>query len=685
MLTARGLPLRATGIVFLAAIVGVLGGLLGYLFLEGIRLLQVLFMDLGQVSLGPGDPNFSFAREGDRWPLWSRIAIPAVGGFLAGACLLLIRNDRSHFGISGIIEVVAQRGRASIKPLRSLLQIMSSAFSISSGGSIGREGANSQFAATVATILGYGRSSRTRTILLGCGIAAGMASAYNAPIAGAIFVMEVVLGNFAMDVLAPIVVASVLSTLVTHQFRDQGPIYESIAENLSITDWRLVLSALLLGGICAIGGIVFRRSLELGERGFSLLPLPLILKLTLGGALLGVIGLWFPETWGNGYTTIETIVDPEVFQLFWLAIAILVMKVIATAVTTGSGGLGGVFTPNLVVGAALGVAFWKGIWTLAPDLADNHIAFAFVGMAGLCAATTHAPITAIILVFELTGDYGLILPLMLCAMTASICSRLVDKDSIYSARLRALGHSLHDGLEELALHNNFVRDIMRHDQVHVVTTASFDEVLEVFNTTRRDAIFVTGTKGELAGHIDLHDIKHFLSDGSLGTVVIAADLTRSTPFARPDESLAAVISRFDDPGLDQLPVVADGPQQVLQGRITRRDLVTCLSEEVLGERKLRAKLKSPTSKDATYVELPAGCILARLAVPDAYVDRAVDSLELAENYSMRIMFLIRQTEERKEERVIVEPNSLLEAGSQVIVIGPEESIAQFRKDFAADS
>ena len=253
----KGLRLRASGIFMLAGIIGALGGLLGAEFQKGVRTLWGLVMHRD----GAVDSVVSAARGlADH----ERLLIPAAGGLVAGLFLLLIHNKRNPFGIADIIGLVALR-RGTIRLRESLAQILSSACTIGTGGSIGREGANSQIAATVGAGLCsmFRVSSRTRAILLGCGVSAGMACSYNAPIAGAIFVMEAVLGNFAMDVFAPVVVASVLSTMV-RQWRLGGDAIYNVpqVEQLEVG---LVLAALILGVLCGFGGIAFRRALKLGR------------------------------------------------------------------------------------------------------------------------------------------------------------------------------------------------------------------------------------------------------------------------------------------------------------------------------------------------------------------------------------------------------------------------------------
>ncbi len=663
MARARGLPVQAFGIFILAASVGVAGGLLSVAFQQLLDLLQQWFM-------GASGPTATVARSLDTV---QRVLVPAGGGLVAAILLLVVRNQRGPFGITDIIELVATR-RGGIKPFTSLGQILSSACSIASGASIGKEGPNSQLAATVGAVLGrvFKRDSRTRSVLLGCGVAAGMACAYNAPIAGALFVMEVVLGNFAMDVFAPIVVASVGAILVQRAFVADAILFES---KVSLTHPGLVVSAAVLGAVCGFGSVVFRRTLNLGARLFTLVKLPLLVTLPVAGLMVGCIGLWLPETWGNGRSVLEILIGVQT-PTFAFVGSLMVMKIVATAVSTGSGALGGIFTPNLVVGAALGAFFADVVAVAVPGSGDHRIAFALVGMAGLCAATTHAPITAVILVFELTRDYGLILPLMLCAIIGSITARMLNRDSLYTARLRARGHDDSTGIEQLAMQRTFVRDLVRHDAVSVVDTASFDAVMDLFANARRDSVYVVDAAGLLLGHVHLHDVKFYINDPTLGSLVIAGDLSRPTPTVTLDESLAQILPRFDDPDLDEVAVVAGATDKRLLGTLTRRDVLTCLSDEVLQTQQLRAKV-TQGSGGASYVELPPGCEIARIPVPGALHGRALDTIDFA---ALRLvpLFLIRAAEDGTETRVMADPAAVLEPDSSIVVLGARDQIAAFQ-------
>lgn len=661
MAERRGLQLDSIWIYVQAAAIGVVGGGLGVAFRAGLAWIERLLMG----EHGP-------LQERLAW--WQSLLIPTLGGLGAGLCLLLIRNVRGPFGIGDIVEMAATR-KGSIRPLHSLVQIVSSGFSIATGGSIGREAANTQIGTTMASLLGrlVPNSPRSRVVLLGCGVAAGMASAYKAPIAGAIFVMEVVLGNFAMDVLAPIVVASVISTLITLAAFGRDPLYGYGL--LELTEPSLVLSAAVLGVLCGFGGIFFRKSLDLGRKVFDLVKAPLLVKLMLGGLIVGAIGIGYPETWGNGQSTIDALARPERIPTLLALSTLFLLKIVATAATYGSGAVGGIFTPNLVVGAALGTAFARIVDSLVEG--DHHTHFALVGMAGLCAATVHAPITAILLIFEMTGDYDLILPLMLCSILASITARLIDPDSIYTARLRARGHGVDHGLEELAIHTNFVRDVMRRDAAKVSERATLEDVLDVFNASRHDTVYVVDARQRLLGQVQLHDVKQFINDPTPGTVLIAADLAAPSSVATADESLAAILTRFHDPDLDELPVVSSREDPVLDGRVTRRDVVATFSEEVLGQRSMRAKLRVAGRKESRWLELPAGAVLERIKVPVGLAGRSLGSLDLTGEHGLQVLVLLERDELGHERRAYPSADSVLADGMELVVYGAREDVHAF--------
>ena len=659
----KRISLKPFGVFLLAASVGATAALLGVGFQKLLQILQGLFL---------GNEQGSVAAAGEQLGTWRRLVTPALGGVCAALCLMLVRWKRGPFGLGDMLELAVTR-KGTISPFTSLVQIVSSAFSISSGGSVGKEGPNSQLGATMAAVAGriFTLSARTKTILLGAGVAAGMACAYRAPIAGALLVMEIVLGNFAMDVFAPIVVASVVAVLVFEAILPFGALYKC---SQLLEDPRLVLSAALLGVMCGFGGIAFRKSLDLGRVLFA--RVPIWLALPLGGLGVGAIGIWYPQVWGNGFDVIKMTTSTTEMPTMGLIAALLIWKVVATAISTGSGALGGIFTPNLVVGAVFGWFFGEIVRHLAPGTEDPRPAFAFVGLAGLCAATTHAPISAVLLVLEFTRDYGLVLPVMLCSIVGSVVARLLDEDSVYTARLRAKGHEVNGGVEQLAMQSTYVRDIMRTDAERVGETASFDAVMDVMGRSRRNTIYVVDPRGHLLGHVHIHDVKNFINDPSLSSVVIALDLLQPASPVTPEQSLAQIALRFDDPDLDELPVVLAKEQPILRGRVTRSDLVGRLSSEVLMQRNLRSRWKSDDGREIGTYELPAGSEIVRFLVPEALVGHTVEAVDFG-SLGLVPLVVTQAIVDAPDESVIAEPTVKLGAGATLLVLGRKDAIAAF--------
>ncbi len=691
MAKAQRLRLEASGIFLLAALVGALGGLGGWGFRQALQYLQALAMGppAGKDIAVAATDNIVKA-AGTLSPLW-RVVIPGVGGLLAGLLLLIVVKRPSPFGIAAYIEMVQTR-RSKIQPLRSLVQILSSTCSLASGGSLGREGAITQVSTTFASIFGglLKEGSRDRVVLVACGVAAGMASSYNAPIAGAIFVMEVILGSFAMEIFAPLVVSSVISTIVTKTLvgTEYQPIYQADPEEIQLLfdNTPLIFSAILLGVFCGVGGILFSTALDWGRKLFRRVPAPVPVSMALGGLLVGGIGVWYPEVWGNGYEAVHLItgnlVKNDALNPMPMLLAILCLKLAATSCTVGSGALGGVFTPTLVVGASFGAFFAYGLNLITEVGEGAKGALTLVGMAGICAATTHAPITAIMLIFELTLDYNIILPVMLCSIIASLTARYLAADSYYTARLREHGLAQAAGVEELVMATNYVRDIMRTDAVRVHQTESFERVMDLFSSTRRDTIYVVDPMFTLTGRIHLHDVKYFINDPSLGSVVIAADLTRKAVTVTPDETLASILHRFDDPDLDELAVVSEGDTPTLRGRVTRRDVMACLSDEVLGKRRLRTRFRTRDGREDAHVELPSATDLDKFAMPAHLVGRAIGSLDLPEG--ILPLILVEKTKDGREQRALARPDVVISEDSQLIVMGRLESLKRLAMMLKSD-
>jgi CIC family chloride channel protein len=305
-------------------------------------------------------------------------------------------------------------------------------------------------------------------------------------------------------------------------------------------------------------------------------------------------------------------------------------------------------------------------------------------MAGLCAALTHAPVTAVVLVFELTGHYELTLPIMLCSITASIVARMIDADSYYTNALRQKGEELPTGVEELALKTTYVRDVMRHDLVTVRDVAGFDEVMDKLANHRGDTIYVVDEAASLVGRIQLQDVKNFINDPTLGSVVIAADLTRPAAVATREDSLAAILPLFDDPELGEIAVIESKQRRRLLGRVRHQDVIAGFRSEVLGQQ-LRARFRESTGRKSGIVDLPPGWELAPITVPDEWSGLAIEGLPDEVLRWLIPVLVVRPDGSGGQERVPAAPELVLQGGHELLALCRRADLEQFRRDGQPES
>jgi len=405
--------------LLLSGCIGVGGALVSVAFREAVRALEYSY------TKNPG----SLVNAAEGLPWWARILVPTVGGLVAGAVLAWGRRLGQTRSTDYMQAVAAGTGRLSVRA--SLIKSGSSVISIASGSSIGREGSMIQLSALVGSRVGSGLrlSQPRRRLAVACGAAAGVASAYNAPIGGALFVAEIVLGSIAMESFGPLIVASVVASVTIHSFLGYAPVYQ-IPQLSYGSNWQLGLYA-VLGLVLGLLAPAFLEFMRRAEREFDRLGPPGVLRLGIGGLIVGLLSVWTPGVWGNGYGEVSRILH---YDIAGAVLAMLLFtKIIATVAAVGSGAVGGVFTPTLFVGAAAGALFGElaqtafGLPTLEPA------AYAVVGMGALLAATIHAPLTAILMVFEMTQDYRITLPLMLAAVVAHYVARFYRRaESVYA-------------------------------------------------------------------------------------------------------------------------------------------------------------------------------------------------------------------------------------------------------------
>jgi CIC family chloride channel protein len=362
-------------------------------------------------------------------PVWVRVALPAVGGFAAGGVVRLLLR---HGAGGDVMEaLVLGKSRIPLKPTMS--KSLASLFALVSGNSIGREGPMMQAGAAFGSKAGewLKLDDPSRRILIAAGCGAGFAAAYNTPFAAVLFVLEVVLGVVVLDAVVPVMVAVVISTALCRVALGAGPIYGARAFSLR-SGWELVVFA-GLGLAVALGAQLFMRLLSFSEHAFNTPKLPLPWRTAAGGALAGAVAALLPEVAGNGYEPLNELLDAH-FTLGFVAM-LLLGKALATVFSVGGGNPGGVFTPTLLLGGAIGFLYAHAASALGLDVGPSG-GYALAGMAAATAATTHAPVMAAVMAFELSGDYGVVLPLALCTAVATAVSRGLRQESLYKQELR---------------------------------------------------------------------------------------------------------------------------------------------------------------------------------------------------------------------------------------------------------
>jgi CIC family chloride channel protein len=657
-----------TQFLLLAAAVGLAGaiGAVGFRALSA-RLTHLLF-DAEDIVAGA-----------ESLPPILRIFLPAAGGFLGGLIVRLFAAGGGSHGISQMIEVV-HLGRRAVRLRPSIGRAAASLAVISTGGSEGREGPIIQLGAAFAS--GLSRlvkvSPERARILAACGMAAGVAGAYNTPIAATLFVLEVVVGSFSMTLFGPAVVSAVTSTVLVRFLLGDEPVYQVAPFRLESVFEFIPFAA--IGLAAGVASALFVRSLRAAKDLFTSSRLSLPLSMGIGGAVVGALGIFWPEVWGNGFGGTDRILrgNPTFLKLFELFVA----KIVATSATIGSGGVGGVFTPALMVGASLGGMVAKLTGLVFPWIESPVGGYALLGMGGLLAGVTRAPLLAIIMIFELTQNTAVLLPMMAVSVLAVLSARALQKESLYIENLRSAGIVWEKTPEATALSSLHVSDVMRDDVKLVPRDMPLAEIVNAFLHSRSLYLYVGDEEGRLLGVVDLHDIKESLPDRNISSLVIAADLITEIPFVTPSEPLTSVNEKLWFRDLGQLPVVDSAENRRFLGIVTRRDLLGAFDREVLRHNRLVARVRMfrEGGSEMDYFELPEKHRLVQVDVPPAIEGRTVGESGLRTRYGVSVLAVKRLTKEGLERRFVPAADDRLQHGDVLIVLGTDDAVTRLRAE-----
>ncbi len=502
---------------------------------------------------------------------WPVVLIPAVGGLVVGLLVTRFVGHERHHGVAGIIEAVALAG-GRLRYRRIPLKALASAISIGVGASVGPEDPSVQIGSGLGSMLGQRlRLSDERVrVLVAAGAAGGIATAFNAPLAGVFFALEIVLGEFSIASFGVVVLAAVVASAISQALVGPFPAFPIPLYALSSP---LELPLYFgLGLIAAFVAVFYIFSIYYFQDKMARLPLPGWLKPAIIGLGLGLVAHWYPQILGEGYGTVAEILrgsDPAVLLLLLL----VVLKILATALSLGGGFVGGVFAPSLFLGAALGGAYGQVMARLLPGLAIEPSAYALVGMGAVLAGAVRAPITAILLLFELTNDYRILLPMMFAVAVSIFVSENLQHESVYTLSLVRKGIRLRRGRDVDVLEALAVEEVMEREPPVAHEDESLKAVSERMVEAHAHGLPVLDRAGNLVGVIAVQDIERALEKGLGLDHTVGEVCTRAVLVTYPDETVNMALRKMNARDIGRLPVVSREDHRRLVGWLRRGDIL----------------------------------------------------------------------------------------------------------------
>jgi CIC family chloride channel protein len=635
-------PREGLVLLVMAVVVGVTTGLAAVLFIRLIAYIQFFFSGGGEKIL----PELG--------RLWL-IVVPVIGGLLVGPIIAKFAPEAKGHGVPEVMQALILKG-GRIRPRVALAKIVTSALCIGTGGSAGREGPIVQVGSALGSSVGQwlGLSDERIKNLVACGAAAGIAATFNAPIAGVVFAIEVLLSEIQVTVFGNVVVSAVAASIVSQIFLGSRPAFE-IPGYVLHSPWEILLYV-ILGLLAALVGILFIRMLYYTEDVFERLPIPLWLKPATGALLLGILAYCYPyvgtisyisaddmtlglpivenypHIFGSGFLFLEEVLQGR--APFILLFLLIFLKPLATSFTLGSGNSGGVFAPSLFTGAMLGGSFGYVAMHLFPDLQIEIGAYALVGMAAVFSAAARAPLTSMLIVFEMSNDYRLILPLMTAGMIASTFAQWLHSDSIYSLKLTKRGIRFEQGKDLDIMQTVQVDEVMNKSPITMQREQSVADLFAAFQETHLGGFPVMTNETELYGMVTMQDMERTIQkmentlhrkEVNLKDLKVWDVATPDPVTVFPDEPIWAAIRKMTPRDLARLPVVARKNPKQFVGVISRSDIVRAYNVGLMRKQKDelahdRSTLRKVTGLEFIEIKVEADCLgtgkrLADISLP----------------------------------------------------------------------
>lgn len=648
--------------IIVPIIVGLLGGL-------GAAVLKILIHFFQQSLWG----NEEFIA-----PWYSKLIIPAVGAFVVGLIIYFFSREAKGHGVPEVMEAIAIRNGV-IRARVVVSKVVASALTIGSGGSVGREGPIIQTGSAIGSVMGqlFKLSKRRMETLVGCGAAAGITAAFNTPIAGAMFSVEILLGDFAVSQLSPIVISSVTATAVSRALYGDYPAF--LVPKYELVHWLELIPYALLGLIAGAVAILFIKTLYFFEDKFDAIKIPDFYKTTIGALILGIIGIFFPQIFGIGYEAITQALYGE--MAVWLLFSLIFLKILASSLTLGSGSSGGIFAPSLFMGAMTGGFFGSITHQLFPTITAGAGAYALVAMSAVVAATTHAPITAILIIFEMTGDYTIILPLMIATIISLITTRF-QKDSIYTLKLKKRGINFLQGKEINVLKSMKVKDVMRRSIEILSPDTSMTNVIEKFITSEHDEFYIKDNSGRIVERISQVELGAIAPQyEALKDFVLAKDIAiPNLVLVNEKDDLDYVMRQFGKENISEIPVTSSSDPTKILGTIWRLDVITAYNKEIL-KRDLVSGVSTSLSNVSHHkmVEVTDGFHLLEIDVPAFFIGKKIKELDVRNKFQVDIILIKKKSAEGKLNTEIPRANYIFHYQDSLLLLGKRDKVEYMSK------
>ncbi len=566
--------------VILSIIVGVGAGFGALIFWKLIEYVSKLFFEGGATAFG---------FLGDHYV----IILPVLGGLIIGPIIYFFAREARGEGPPEVIEALAV-GRGRVRQRVAAIKVLVSSICIGSGGSVGREGPIVQVGSSIGSTIGQRlklNDEWVKTLLL-CGAAGGVSATFNAPIAGAFFSLEVLQRKFMTRNAVFIIISSVAANVIARIFMytSERPTPFALQPTYTLqSPWEIILY-IILGIVSGIAVYAFVKFFYKCDSLLGSIRFPSYLKPAVGGLIIGIIGYFYPDIFGVGYgahympggelTNIGGVDKALMGNLtIGMLLALFALKIVATSVTLGSGGSGGVFAPSLFIGAMLGGAFGIGVNYLFPTITAPTGAYALVGMGAFFGAAVGGPITAIIIVFEITRDYLVILPLIIAVAFSTIIFRRFTIETIYTMRLLKRGVIVDKFDESDMMRGVTVGEVMTQDFITVSTEMPVAQLVRTLEKTGHHGFPVLNRDDSLYGIVTLSDVERGLRTATPHLKV--SDITTRNPItAYPDQSISDILNKLGAMDVGRIPVVdRDDPSRLL-GVLRRRDIIKAYQKAI---------------------------------------------------------------------------------------------------------